>query len=241
MREAFLSVMIGAAFVILGCGGGLTSAEKESLIATAVARTDAQAQRSLREAFQEQNDEMTKKILVQNEHLQGVSDKLYDRFNAEIDQFQKFFDERAVALAESSDKEYDKTMADIRSLYNQSIEEIRLSNAQVVEDVRKLNQQASNDAERRNSEVSADIASLLDKDTLIIQSFLNSICETDYWLTALWNVALQLVSHLEGGEGSIESARAYFGGLTLNANYAESSGVCGVDDDNKWYLLNDGL
>ena len=255
MRSVILSIVIGMAFVATGCGGGMSNAEKEELIeavvarsdaaiATAVAQTEARTNTRISEAFESQDERMTEKILKQNEHLQSMTDELYARVNLNADEFQalvdslrdrlntntadfqRFYDERVVELDEYYSKEYDRLITGVRSIYDETYEELRLSNEKTIEDAKQM---------------SDDVTSLLNQDTEMILSLKDSICETDYWLTALWMATHQIASHIEGGDGSMEGARTYLEGLKLDADYGNYSGVCGVGDDDAWYLLNDGL
>lgn len=123
MRSVFLSSVIVAVFVILGCGG-MTNDEKESLVATAVARAEAEVEVTLREAFQTQQDQITDRLLKQNDIIQATSDELYDRFNVEIGKFQQYLDDNTNFVTEANQESYDSIVGEVRTIGDRNHEAI---------------------------------------------------------------------------------------------------------------------
>ena len=124
MRSDILCVVIGIVFVALGCGGGISNKEKEDIMATAVARTDASVEVVLREAFQKQQDQITERLLKQNEVIQATSDELYAKFNANMDEFQQYLEGNTDFVVEANQENYDSIVGEVRTIGDRNHEAI---------------------------------------------------------------------------------------------------------------------
>ena len=64
----------------------------------------------------------------------------------------------------------------------------------------------------------------------------HALCTSDYWLSSLWTMMLDLVSYVEGDNVTLENIRAYTNGLTIDRNYGvgDPTVVCIVDEAGSW-------
>ena len=207
-RIVKLVSVIGAIVLLAGCGG-ITEEESDAIIATAVARSKDAVDEAIKESARENAADTMK----QQKALQDRLDENSDWLQELVDRLYERFNTNTALQQQYLDERAETLVALHNDNFDGITAEIRKINTQHYERVK--------DATERDG-----------------RKLIYAVCEADYWGTALWNVVHQLLSYLEGGAGTLESAQAFLNGVELDESYADASGICGVDSNGGWYLVN---
>ena len=215
MRSIGIVGLIVGVLMALGLGcSGVSEEEVEQIVAQAVAEAAGGVEQNVEQLIEDGNAEFNRAALEWKSSIQeevGTTLRGYeDRMN-----------EALLAQKEAIEEHFkgvnafmDDAEADIKSY-------------------------SASSADSNISEVERVIEEALSTIEISQQHFVNSLCETDYWITSGWNVLHAMLQYLQGDEDTpLAELPSYFNGLLIDEDYGTRSGVCTVTDDWHWQLYD---
>ena len=203
-----LAVCAGLLVVLAGCG---VSQEE---LAAAIQASEAKSEITLESA-----EIRTEKRLL--EHV----DSMFEDYSSRMDE-----------RIENSENEYDWALED----YYAQINELLDKNDQTAEEA-FAKQTARVDVlmDRNVVRMEELIDRAYDEFVALVSPNINmeyAVCESDYWLNALWYAFLGLLDHLAGEGTTLDDVRLYSNGFEFEGDYGvgDNSIMCVLGEDGTW-------